>query len=182
MIKSVIEQNLKNAFSGESQAHMRYGIFSDISRYQAYKNVARLFKAIEFAERIHATNHYNRLECLYEGSYTIGNAGFGPGSISKNLNIAMEGEIFEINEMHPVSLEIANFQNEFGAVKSFEWALEAEKTHAEFFKKAKDCVDIEVDIEINKIQVCRICGHTLERESPDKCPICKAKKNRFKSF
>jgi len=182
LVRDMTEQNLKNAFSGESQAHMRYIIFSDVAEKSGFKNTARLFRAISYAERVHSTNHYNNLAHLNGGYVTVGMAGFGPGDTSKNLGIAIEGETFEINEMYPVYLETARFQGEAAAAKSFEWAYEAEKIHAKLFKKAKEAVDRGSDVQLKTIQICEVCGYTVEGEAPDKCPICKAKKDKFKAF
>jgi rubrerythrin len=27
-----------------------------------------------------------------------------------------------------------------------------------------------------------VCGHTIDGEAPDKCPVCSTLKNRFKTF
>ena len=50
--------NLRNAYGGESMAHMRYGIWGDKAEKDGYPNVARLFRAIASAETIHATGHF----------------------------------------------------------------------------------------------------------------------------
>jgi len=181
-MRDTTEQNLKNAFSGESQAHMRYTIFAGSAEQQGYKNTSRLFKAIAYAERVHSTNHFSRLSHLNGGHITIGMAGFGPGDTSKNLDIAIEGETYEINEMYPAFLEIAKIQGEDEAAQSFKWAYEAEKTHAELFKKAKEAADKKADTKLAKIQICELCGYTVEGEAPDTCPICKAKKDKFRTF
>ena len=52
-------ENLKAAFAGESQAHMKYLIFSDKAEKEGFGNIARLFSAISFAERVHASAHHN---------------------------------------------------------------------------------------------------------------------------
>ncbi|MEM4246035.1 MAG: rubrerythrin family protein [Candidatus Bathyarchaeia archaeon] len=181
-MRETTEQNLKNAFSGESQAHMRYIIFSEIAESEGFKNTARLFKAISYAEKVHANNHFSNLAHLKGGYMTIGMAGFGPGGSSKNLDIAIEGEMHEINEMYPTYLETAKFQKEKGAAKSFEWAYNAEKVHVELFRKAKETVDKGSDVQLKAIQICEVCGYTVEGDAPKRCPICKAKKEKFKSF
>jgi rubrerythrin len=53
--------NLKAAFAGESQAHMKYLEFADLAKKEGFANVSRLFTAISFAERVHATNHHRVL-------------------------------------------------------------------------------------------------------------------------
>ena len=58
------EENLKNAFAGESQAHMKYQIFSEKAEEEGFKNIARLFRAIAYAELVHAKNHLNALSAV----------------------------------------------------------------------------------------------------------------------
>ncbi|MFQ6129748.1 MAG: rubrerythrin family protein [Candidatus Hadarchaeaceae archaeon] len=181
-MRKITEQNLMSAFAGESQAHMRYVIFSDKAKEEGFPNVGRLFRAIYYAERVHAGNHFENLSHLKGGFVTVSMAGFGPGVTSKNLEIAIDGETFEIEEMYPVYLNTAKFQGEREAEKSFNFAYQAEKTHVEFFKRAKKAVDAGKDVELGDVQVCEVCGYTIEGEAPDYCPICGAAKNRFRTF
>lgn len=175
---------LKSAFGGESMAHMRYLVFAEIAEREGFKNVARLFKAIAHAEFVHARNHSMELSDLHGGYSVSAGATFGPGNTSKNLELAIMGEEFEVAEMYPVYIEIAKFQGEEGARRSFYWALEAEKIHAELYKKAKEHVDKGEDMPIEgKVWICPVCGHTyVGPEPPDKCPICGAPKEKYKGF
>lgn len=63
-MRKMTKENLRNAFAGESQAHMRYLIFAEKAEEEGFKNLARLFRAIVYAEQVHATNHYNVLEMI----------------------------------------------------------------------------------------------------------------------
>jgi rubrerythrin len=83
---------LESAFGGESMAHMRYLIFADIAEKEGFPNVARLFRAIAFAEKIHARNHFDKLRKLKRGEKVVAEAPFGPGDTSKNLELAIMGE------------------------------------------------------------------------------------------
>ena len=38
------------------------------------------------------------------------------------------------------------------------------------------------DVEMDAVQVCEVCGYTLEGEAPDECPVCGAKKEKFTEF
>jgi rubrerythrin len=38
------------------------------------------------------------------------------------------------------------------------------------------------DVELGPIQVCEVCGYTLEGEAPDICPVCGALKDNFTAF
>ena len=48
------EDNVKAAFAGESQAHMKYMAFADAAEKENLANVARLFRANSYAEQVHA--------------------------------------------------------------------------------------------------------------------------------
>ena len=60
-MKKMTENNLKDAFAGESQAHMKYTAFADKAEKENLPNIARTFRANAFAEVKHATNHLRNL-------------------------------------------------------------------------------------------------------------------------
>ena len=176
------EQNLINAFGGESQAHMRYLIFADIAKQEAFLSVERLFRAVAHAEYVHAGDHYRELKHLNGGFVADSMAAFGPGNTKKNLALAIAGETFEINEMYPAYLRVAEMQEERGAVRSFEWAYGTEKMHKALFEKAQAAIDTKKDMELGAVQVCAVCGYTVEGMAPEKCPLCNAAKDKFIAF
>jgi rubrerythrin len=174
--------NLRSAFAGESQAHMRYAIFSDRTEKEGFPNVARLFQAVANAEQVHATNHYTELRQI-KGDFLVAvMAPFGLGSTSDNLQVGIDGETFEIEEMYPVYKAAAQFQKEKGAERTFAWALQTEKVHASLYRTAKEAIDGGRDPQIGHIHVCQVCGYTIEGDLPDRCPLCNAKKEKFESF
>lgn len=162
------EKNLNEAFAGESQAHMRYLIFADVAEKAGYNNVARLFRAISYAEQVHATNHYRTLGLIKD--------------TENNLQTAIDGETYEVEEMYPVFNNVAKFQGEKGAEQSTHSALEAEKIHAELYKKAKEAVKDKKDISIGDIYICSVCGYTTTGKAPEKCPVCGAPSSAFRKF
>lgn len=167
-MRIMTEQNLRDAFAGESQAHMKYLLYSDVAEKEGFPNVARLFKAIAYAELVHARNHLKELG--------------GINDSVANLQDGIDGENFEIEEMYPAYKAVAELQEEKGAVRSTHYALEAEKIHAQMYTDAKKVVMEKSDIEIGTIHICDICGYTVDGEIPEQCPICSAKKDRFVSF
>jgi len=167
-MKRVTEDNLKTAFAGESQAHMRYLIFAIKAERDGFANIARLFRAIAFAEQIHASNHLNTLGLVR--------------STIENLQVAIDGERYEVEEMYPAYDAIAKLQEEKGAMRSFNWALQSEKMHLELYQKAKEAAESGEDIRVEAIYVCEVCGYTVEGEAPDRCPVCGARKERFVRF
>ncbi|UCC67172.1 MAG: rubrerythrin family protein [Armatimonadota bacterium] len=174
--------NLRSAYGGESMAHMRYLAWGNKAAKDGFPNVARLFRAIAHAERVHAMNHFARLRGE-GGDYLVPSmAAFGLGSTSANLVGAIGGETFEVEEMYPAYLETAERQGEKAAVVSFNYALEAEKTHAALFTRAKEAVDGGHDLELRPVQICEVCGWTYEGEAPEECPICGAGRDKLTAF
>jgi rubrerythrin len=167
-MKKMTEGNLQAAFAGESQAHMRYLIFAEKAEKEGDANVARLFRAIAFAEQVHATNHFKNLD--------------GIGGTAENLQVAIDGETYEVEEMYPAYRAVAELQGEKGAVRSTTWALEAEKVHSELYSQAKASVTEGKDADIGEIYICEVCGWTGTGEKPDKCPLCGAKADRIRTF
>jgi len=167
-MKPKSEENLKNAFAGESQAHMKYLAFADKAERENYSNIARLFRANSYAEQVHATTHLRTFS--------------GIGKTSENVQAAIEGETYEVNEMYPEFIRDAEEENEKGAETVTRWAMEAEKVHAELYKKAKEALDEDKDLEFKPIHVCQVCGFTVEGEAPDICPVCGSPKEKFTRF
>ena len=93
---AMTKANLEAAFAGESQAHMRYKIFAVKAEQEGLPEVARLFRAISYAEQVHATNHFTELH--------------GIGSTAENLASAIGGENYENTEMYPAFDAVAKLQ------------------------------------------------------------------------
>lgn len=167
-MRNMTEDNLRGAFGGESQAHMKYLVFADKAEEEGMPNIARLFRAIAYAERVHAANHFNTLGLL--------------GSTADNLQAAVDGETYEVEEMYPAFNAVAQLQQEKGASRSFHFALEAEKIHAGMYQKAKQAVESGNDARLGDVYICSVCGHTVEGEAPDRCPVCGATRDKFKKF
>jgi rubrerythrin len=84
--------------------------------------------------------------------------------------------------MYPTYRAVAAFQGEKSAEITFTWAWEAEKTHLDLYQKAKQSVDNGKDPVLGSIHICEVCGYTVEGAVPEICPICNAKKERFRAF
>jgi len=173
---------LRSAYGGESMAHMRYLLWGESAKKDGFPNIGRLFKGIAYAELAHARNHFNVLkEQVGDATVTAG-AVFGHTNIVDNLQGAINGELHEIDQMYPVYLNTAKFQEEKGAERAFHFALEAEKIHAKLFKEAQDAAKEGKDLDIEEVYVCPICGYTEIGEPEEKCPICGAKREIFEKY
>jgi len=175
-------QNLRSAFGGESQAYQRYIVWSEKAKKDGFPNVSLLFKAIAHAEQVHAGNHFEALDNCKGGFLVASGAEFGLGSTADNLEGAKAGEDFEITQMYPTYNLVAKEQQENEAVRSFHYALEAEKTHSTLFGEARKSVLSSDDYELESVSVCDVCGHTVKDGTPEKCPICSAPKEEFTVF
>ncbi len=160
---SKTEENLKEAFAGESQANRKYLAFAKKAERDGFKQVARLFRAAADAETIHA--HYH-----------LGQMG-GVKTTKENLEAAVNGEVFEFREMYPKMIEDAKAEASKGALMGFNWANQVEEVHAGLYKKALENLGNNSETDYH---VCQVCGMTVEGEAPDKCPVCGAPKASFK--
>ena len=167
-MKKMTEENVKGALAGESQAHIRYLAFAEKAAAENLPNVARVFKANSFSEQIHATNHLKTLS--------------GIGSTRDNLAAAVGGESFEVEEMYPAYLAVAKAQGEKTAEIWLNAALQAEKVHHAVYQAAKKVVESGQDIAFKPVHVCSMCGFTMEGDTPDKCPVCGAPREKFVAF
>jgi len=167
-MQEMTKANLKEAFAGESQAHMKYTIFADKAEQEGYPEVARLFRAIAYAERVHAVNHLRELG--------------GIGNTAANLAAAFGGENYETTEMYPAFAAVAQAQGDKGAMRTIHYALEAEKIHEAMYTQAKEAVLAGKDIAAAPVFVCPVCGHTVIGEAPDKCPVCGTPKAKYHQF
>jgi len=174
--------NLRSAYGGESMAHMRYRTWGIRAEKEGFPNVGRLFRAIAYAEEVHANNHFRALAGEAGAFLVASGAGFGLGSTVDHLTGAIEGEEFEISEMYPVYKAGAEHQGEARAAESFHYALEAERIHARLYREARSAVEEGRDVEWGPVRICDNCGHTLIGDAPDKCPICQFARDHFRAF
>lgn len=157
------EQNLRDAFAGESQANRKYLAYAQKADVEGYKQAAKLFRAVAEAETIHAHNHLRELKAVK--------------TTKENIEAALAGEIYEFQDMYPKMIEDAKAEDNKGALKTFTYANEVEKNHAELYKKTLEELGNNSQVDY---YVCKVCGYTVEGEAPDECPVCKAKKQGFK--
>jgi rubrerythrin len=159
---SQTEENLQEAFAGESQANRRYLAFAKKADKEGYPQVAKLFRAAAEAETVHAHAHLQALG--------------GVKSTRENLEAAVAGETHEFNKMYPAMIAEAKEAGAKSAERSFSYANEVEQVHASLYQKALDNLDNPESVDYH---VCSVCGYTCEGEPPDKCPVCNSGKKAF---
>ena len=178
-------EDLRTAFENESNARLRYGEFAEKADGEGWHGVASLFRAAARAEEIHASNHGRILHQLG------GRAEYTPQapdvkSTLENLRIALDGEIFEVDTMYPAFLAQARTVRDVASVRTFTWALQAEKTHARLFNEALALLEIDDEESwvtmAREFFVCPVCGYTSEDLCEEEtCPACYCCSSRFET-
>jgi len=159
------EKNLQDAFAGESQANRKYLAFAKKADADGFPQVAKLFRAAAEAETVHAHAHLRALK--------------GVGTTLDNLKAAASGEAHEFQEMYPVFVKEAEAEKQQAALISCRNAMAVEETHHKLYQDALKSVEGGKDLPAAAIYVCPVCGHTEVGAAPDRCPVCKAPKDRF---
>jgi rubrerythrin len=158
------ENNLKEAFAGESQANRKYLAFAKKAEQEGFANVARLFRTAAEAETIHALAHFAAMG--------------GIGSTADNLRAAASGETHESAKMYPPMLQQA-IADDHKAKRMFGYALKAEAVHAKLYEMALKAVEDGKDLTETNFYLCPVCGHIEMGAPPASCPICGTKAEKF---
>jgi rubrerythrin len=177
-------ENLKYAYNGESTASTKYAAFAEKAKSEGFDTVAVMFLATSKAEAVHAANHLKVLEKLGEKVAEPEIGKFEVLSTAENLGDAVKGETEEIENMYPGFIETATKEKSKDAVKSFSWAVDTEKKHAEFYKKALAAITAGGEKSLpSKWFVCPVCGNTYDSGSVTaSCDFCMTPKEKFIAF
>lgn len=159
------KENLREAFSGESQANRKYLAFAMKAEEEGKPQIAKLFRAAAEAETVHAHNHLRVLGEI--------------ASTKENLGAAISGENHEHTKMYPEFLEEAKKEEDSDAARTFDWANQVERIHESHFRKALEALGEGKDLEEKQLQLCPVCGNTFLGDSPEVCPICGTPSARF---
>jgi rubrerythrin len=165
---SKTQDNLKEAFAGESQASRRYTYFAEKADSEKHPQVARLFRAASEAETVHARNHLKAMG--------------GIGTTAANLKAAISGESYEFTEMYPGFIEQARTEKNGRAETSFDYANQVEKIHHRLYQKALELLEAGQEAKTEPYFVCPVCGNTVAGKAPDVCPICGTPGSQFKKI
>ena len=130
---SKTEENLKNAFAGESQANRRYLYFAAKADVEGYNDVSAVFRSTAEGETGHAHGH---LEYLEEVGDPV--TGLPIGATEDNLKSAIAGETYEYTDMYPGMAKAAREEGFDEVSDWFETLAKAERSHANRFQKSLD--------------------------------------------
>ncbi|MCW4052942.1 MAG: rubrerythrin family protein [Candidatus Bathyarchaeota archaeon] len=157
-------ENVHNAFAEEAKAHQRLLLFANQAEREDFPQIAHLFRAVAAAEAVHSRRHFALLESISD--------------TETNLKQAFQSEN-AVNGIHyPKMLRQAEEDDEKAAAAIFSQARDVEASHARLYKKALDHLIAQ---RFTEYHLCTTCGYVAESSAPEKCPICGALRNEFKT-
>lgn len=159
---SKTEQNLREAFAGESMARNKYTYYASKARKEGYVQIAELFEETAANEKEHAKIWFKLLND-------------GIGSTTDNLKDAASGENFEWTDMYAKFAKEAREEGLDDIAALFEGVAAIEKEHEErYLKLLKNIEDgIVFSRDGDTIWKCKNCGHIhVGPKAPEVCPVC----------
>ena len=157
------EQNLREAFAGESQARNKYTFFASKARKDGYVQIAQIFEETAANEKEHAKLWFKYLE------------GGEIKDTASNLLSAAEGENYEWTDMYDRMAQEAREEGFAEIAAKFAMVGAIEKTHEERYRKLLSNVEegLVFSREEDMILECGNCGHiVIGKKAPAICPVC----------
>ena len=155
------EQNLKDAFAGESQARNKYTYFASKAKKEGFEQISALFLKTAENEKEHAKLWFKELE--------------GIGSTAENLGAAADGENYEWTDMYETFAKEAEEEGFTELAAKFRGVAAIERHHEERYRALlRNVVAQEVFAKSEvKVWECRNCGHiVVGTNAPEICPVC----------
>ena len=158
---SKTEQNLRDAFSGESQARNKYAYFASVAKKEGYQQIAAIFEQTAANEKEHAKMWFKYLQ--------------GIGDTMAKLKSAAEGENYEWTDMYATFAEEAEAEGFTEIAAKFRMVAAIEKSHEERYLALLHNVEMQQVFEKSEeiMWECRNCGHlVIGKKAPEICPVC----------
>ena len=158
---SKTEQNLLEAFAGESMARNKYTYFASVAKKEGYQQIAAIFEETASNEKEHAKLWFKALS--------------GLGDTAQNLLSAAEGENYEWTDMYDRFAKEAEEEGFTALAAQFKKVAEVEKAHEERYRKLLNNVEMKKVFEKSEeiMWECRNCGHlVIGKKAPEVCPVC----------
>ena len=159
-----LEKSLKEAFAGESKAYVRNLAFAGKADQEELPQIARLFRAVAEAERVHAAEYLKYLEGVV-------------GDTEENLKAAFENEIKANTTIYPPLIKQATDLKREDVAWSFSRSRDVEERHSVLYKDALSAMITEQEVNYH---VCQVCGYVFDGDLPEECPVCKTTRENFK--
>lgn len=155
------EQNLMEAFAGESKARNKYSYFASQAKKDGFEQIAAFFQQTSDNEKEHAKIWFKELE--------------GIGSTAENLASGADGENYEWTDMYAGFAETAEAEGFHELAEKFRSVAAIEKRHEDRFRALLRNIEAKEVFERSGITVweCRNCGHiVIGTSAPEECPVC----------
>jgi len=166
-MKEKTKKNIYTSFIGEAKAYFRLLAYAEKADEEKVPQIALLFRAIAEAERVHATGQLNLVkDVIVKDTDT-------------NLEKSFQREKSISENEYPKFLKEAEDEGEKAAALVFSRARDAESFHAKLHERAIYYVIKDI---VKAYHVCQVCGYVTDKKLPDKCQICGAPKEKFKSI
>ncbi len=165
---SKTEQNLWEAFAGESQARNKYTYFASVAKKAGYEQMSAIFTETAGNEKEHAELWFKLLGGIRDPR--------------TNLLAAAEGEHYEWTDMYARMEKEAREEGFENIAKMFKEVAEVEEAHEKRYLKLVERLDTDTVFKAPQAIVwkCRNCGyHYTGAEAPDACPACAHAKAYF---
>ena len=162
------EQNLKDAFSGESQARNKYTYYASAAKKAGYEQMSALYLETADQEKEHAKMWFKELH--------------GIGTPEENLVDAAAGENYEWTDMYATMAKEAKEEGFDHIAFLFEEVAKIEKEHEERYRKLLANVEggLVFSRDGDMIWQCSNCGHIhVGKQAPEVCPVCAHPKDYF---
>ena len=155
------EQNLRAAFSGESEARNKYTYFASKAKKDGFEQIAAIFQKTADHEKEHAKLWFKELN--------------GIGTTAENLAAAADGENYEWTDMYEGFAKTAEEEGFAELAAKFRLVAQIEKHHEERYRALLKNVEMQEVFKKSEVKVweCRNCGHIVVGEqAPEICPTC----------
>jgi rubrerythrin len=174
-------RNLETAFEEETKTIAANKAYAAKADEEGYHGIASLFRATARAEQIHASNHARVLRHM-GGSTTIDVPLPGVESTLENLNAALVEQNFEVDHLYPTFLTAAVPLFDSAAARSFQSALEADKSHVRLYADVMPLVAKSGwAYEAHDFFVCTFCGYAAQSAEGENCPACNYPWEKFET-
>ncbi|MBQ2474868.1 MAG: rubrerythrin family protein [Ruminococcus sp.] len=155
------EQNLRAAFSGESEARNKYTYFASKAKKDGFEQIAAIFQKTADNEKEHAKLWFKELN--------------GIGTTAENLAAAADGENYEWTDMYEGFAKTAEEEGFAELAAKFRLVAQIEKHHEERYRALLKNIEMQEVFKKSEVKVweCRNCGHIVVGEqAPEICPTC----------
>jgi rubrerythrin len=180
--EEAVVKNLVTAFEEEMKAHSACRAYAVQAQGEGLHGAASLFRATSRAEQVHANNHARVIRHM-GGEARAELRDPHVGSTVENLRTALADQRFETDYLYPAFLNEAVSLLDTTAIRSFTWALEADKSHARLYSDAIARMNTSARIpwaySRHDFFVCALCGYTAENPESENCPCCNLLWERF---